>query len=226
MRGHLVLILGLLSAPSANAFLGTEIAPLLQLVSGQVQEIQRLTESVGVAKDQVELLRGLNEGIDRAVTQIQTLHQIVERAQGLDPTAVRSISDLNDLLLRANNTKGLIEEMLELRIGLADQAIARSALQTDTAYRMGQEMVLTGSQLALESQTASPGRASQISAAAGSAQMLSQGVQLQTLAQVAELQALLLEFHKTQLAEQLRAEKLRRAQVERELVRRPSRRRS
>jgi len=218
MRGYASLLgIGLCLSPAAHAFLGTELGPLLQLVAGQVQEIERLAEMVGVAKDQQQLLRSLNDGIGRTVTQIQTLQTIVERSQGLNPREIKSLADLNDLMQRAQGTKALIDDLLAIKVDIANQAIERSALQSDTTYRMGQEMVTTGSQLAAESQHASPGRASQISAAAGSAQMLSHGVELQTMSQMVQLQALLLEFQKSQVERELRVERIRRAQYERQL---------
>lgn len=199
------------------SFFGTEIAPLLQLVSGQVQQIKQLADQVGVAKEQQELLIRLNEGIGQVVDQIQTLQTIVERAKGLDPREVKSLSDLNDLLARAKQTQAMLLEMQAARVNLANQAIAQGSLQSDTAYKMGQEMVGVGSRLAVESETASPGRAHQITAAASSAQMLSQGVQLQTLSQLVQLQALSLEFQKAEAEKELQGEQLRRNQFQRGL---------
>lgn len=198
----------------AYPFFGTEIGPLLQLVSGQIQQIQQLADQVGVAKEQQELLLQLNEGIGQVVDQIQTLQTIVERAKGLDPREVRTLSDLNDLLARAKQTQAMLAEMQAARVNLANQAITQSALQSDTAYRMGQEMVGVGSRLAQESETASPGRAHQITAAASSAQMLSQGVELQTLSQMVQLQALSLEFQKAEAERELQGEQLRRSQFQ------------
>jgi len=220
------LALLLLQATTARAFLGTELGPLMQLVAGQVQELERLAQNVGLAQDQLQLLHDLNQGIDKTVAQIQTLHQIIDRTQGLNTSSVKSIADLNELLERAKGTKDLIDDLLFVKLRIADQAIDRSSVQSETAYRMGQEMVLTGSQLAAESRDASPGRSAQISAASSSAQMLSQGVQLQTLAQVTELQALMLEFQKSALQKQLIEERARRAQVVRQLSIRPRRKRS
>ncbi len=218
MHGRFIaLSLCLLLPARAFALLGLELGPLLQLVTGQVQEIQKLTETVGFAKDQAEMLKRLNDGIERTVSQIQSLQQIVERAQGLDPRGVKNLSDLNNLLAQAKGTQALIED-LSVQIDIANQAVARSALQSDTSYRMGQEMVATGAQLAQESQSASPGRAAQISAAASSAQMLSQGVELQTLAQLVELQALMLDFQKSREGKALQEERIRRAQFERQLA--------
>lgn len=199
------------------AFFGTELAPLLELVAGQVAELEKLTQTLGLAKESATYLRQLNEGIERTVDQIRSLQALLERAQGLDPKGVRSLADLNELLRKASSLKADVETLLQLKVDLAEQAIDRSALQSDTTYKMGQEMVATGAKLATESQAASPGRATQITAAASSAQMLSQGVELQTLAQVVELQALLLDFHKSQVARELQAEKARRRSFEQAL---------
>lgn len=219
MRKFLIAaLLQLLVCPSSWAFLGTELGPLLQLVSGQVAEIERLTETVGLAKDQAQYLRELNEGVEQTVFQIESIQSIIDRAQGMDPTAVRSVSDLNDLLSRAKQSKMQIEELLEAKVLIANQAIKSSAVQSDTSYRMGQEMVSTGAHLAHESKSASPGRAAQISAASGSAQMLAQGVELQTLAQIVQLQALTLEFQKTQVEREIRNEGTRRAFYEKQLL--------
>lgn len=202
----------------AQAFLGTELGPLLQLVAGQITEIEKLSESVTVVRDQARTLRELNEGVERAVTQIRNIQTILERAQGVDPSAVKSLSDLNDLLIRAKQTQEAIDDMMRTKVELADQAIASSALQGDTAYRMGQEMVVTGSQLSAESQAASPGRATQIAATANSAQMLASGVELQTLAQLVQLQAMTLEFQKGQVERELQSSRIRRAAYERQLA--------
>jgi len=219
MRYVAVISVSVLLLPySALAFLGTELGPLLQLVSGQITEIEKLSESINATRDQTKTLRELNDGIDQAVTQIRNLQAIIERTQGLDPRSVNSLSDLNDLLDRANQTKQTIDDMMQSKVELADQAIAGSALQSDTAYRMGQEMVVTGSQLSAESQSASPGRANQIAASAGSAQMLATGVELQTLAQLVQLQAMTLDFQKGQVAREIQNDKIRRAAYERQLT--------
>ncbi|MCC7441305.1 MAG: hypothetical protein IT285_06720 [Bdellovibrionales bacterium] len=216
-RFALIAFAVLVTSP-AQALLGTELGPLLQLVSGQVTEIEKLAENVGVSREQTDLLHRLNRDVDKTVAQIQTLQTLIERAQGLDPRGIRSLSDLNELLRRAKDVQHLLEELLSLKVEIATQAIARSALQSDTSYLMGQEMVATGSRLAQESETAAPGRANQITAAATSAQMLSEGVQLQTMAQMVELQALLLDFQKTQVERELHAEKARRLSFERALT--------
>jgi hypothetical protein len=214
----LFVVLAVLAPSRVEAFFGTELGPLLQLVAGQLTEIERLTETLGAARDQARMLRELNQGVDRAVTQIRNMQTIMERTQGLDPSSVRSLSDLNDLLARANQTKQALEGLMQAKVALADQAIASSALQSDTTYRMGQEMTVAGSQLAVESQSASPGRSSQITAAANSAQMLATGVELQTLAQIVQLQAMTLEFQKSQVEQDLYNSRLRRAAYERQLT--------
>ena len=184
----------------ANAFISSDLVPLLQLVSGQVREIEYLTEQLGATKEQTSLLFELNKDVNQVVSQIRSIEAIIERSQGLNPDAVRSLAELNDLLRRVRVSQQDLETLSSLRGNLAEQALAQSALQSETAYRMGQEMVVTGSELAHESTNASPGRAAQIAASAQSAQMLSQGIELQTLAQIAQLQALQLDFQKAQVS--------------------------
>lgn len=204
MRRRTCLILGIAlvtlgSTASFGSMFGEENIALGKLVLGQIEEIHQLTEQVGAAKDQVEFLVQLNQGIESAISQIQSIQAIIERAKDLDPTTVRSVADLNELLRRAKDTKARIEDLMVLRSRFAGVAIEQSSLQSDTSYKMGQEMIQVGAQLAEESRDASPGRAEQITAASGSAQMLAQGVQLQTLSHLVQLQAMSLELQRTQI---------------------------
>lgn len=200
-------------AAPAHAFFA-DVGPLLKLVAGQVQELQQLSESIGLAKDQMRMISQINEGIERTVYQIQTIQSIIERAGELDPREVRSLAELNDLLYRAKYTQAQLESIFDLKLRLTDSAIEGSSLQIDTTSRMGQEMVGTGSRLAEESRTASPGRAQQITASASSATMLSQGIELQTMAQMLQIQTMTLELQKTQLEKELRAERMQRSSLE------------
>lgn len=206
----------------AKAFFGTEMGPLIQLVAGQLQEIEKLSRQVGLAENQIQYLTALNDGIDKTVHQIQSVQSIYERAQGLDPREIKSLSDLSSYLDRARETKIAVEELLALKVGLAGQAVESSALQADTSYRMGQEMVTVGAALAQESQQASPGRAAQISAAASSAQMLSSGVELQTLSQLVQLQAMNLELQRSLIDRDLQADKTRQKQFQQSLLKNSS----
>lgn len=187
-------------APSSGyALFGEEIPALLELIAGQVREIEQLTQAVGIAKEHRDLALEINRGIDQAVSQIRSVQSVLERVQGLNPTAARSIADLNDYLARMEAARRDLDQALGIKAEIAGVAIGQAAVQSETSYRMGQEMVLVGLELSQESQLASPGRAAQISAAAGSAQMLAQGVELQTLAQIAQLQAMSLELQKAQI---------------------------
>jgi hypothetical protein len=71
-----------------------------------------------------------------------------------------------------------------------------------------------------QSRTASPGRAAQITASAESSQMLSQGVMLQTMAQMTQLQAMNLELQKSEIERNLYSERNRRRVLGAELLRR------
>lgn len=197
----------LLLSRSSIAFLGTELGPLLQLVAGQVQEIEKLAETVGVAKDQREILIKLNHGIDETISQIQSIQSIIDRAQGLDPRSIRTISELNQYLGRLKEAKRSIDDVLLIKVEASKFAVDSAALQSETTYLMGQEMIATGANLAQESRSASPGRAAQIQAASSSAQMLAKGVELQTLAQIAQLQALSLELERSKLEREIESQK-------------------
>jgi len=205
-----VMILLLLPFKANASIFGEENVPLYKLVLGQLMELERLAEVVGFAKDQIELLEKINEGVGRATAQINAMEAIVERAKGLDPSSIRRISDLTAQLSELKSMKADVEDLLAVKLLLSDQAVAQSAVQSETAYKMGQEMIGTGSALASDARSASPGRAAQISASAQSAGMLSQGVLLQTMAQMTQLQAMSLELQKTGMEKDLNVERARR----------------
>lgn len=214
-----LILVGFLTPRPSFALFGEELAPLFQLVGGQVKEIETLADQVGATKEQSKLLSDLNMGIEQTVRQIQAIEALVERAQGLSPSAVRSIAELNDYLARVNDAKRAVDEVLSIRIGAAGVAIEQSSVQSETAYLMGQEMIATGGDLARESQTASPGRAAQITAASSSAQMLAQGVELQTIAQMSQIQALQLDLQRSQMEQGLEERKTSRGAFAAELAR-------
>lgn len=199
----IVLVIALLIPAQAKAIFGMELGPLLKLVAGQVVELERLAEIAGASKDQANALRALNNGIDKTVEQIETVQIIIERADGLDPSSIRSVRELNDQLERVKDLKEKTDQIMMIRLKAAEIGISQSSLQADTSYRMGQEMIGTGSMLAQESKQASPGRAAQISASSNSAQMMAKGVELQTMSQLVQLQALSLDLQRSQIEKEI-----------------------
>ena len=204
----LFIILFLNAAVSKASLFGEENVPLYQLVFGQVQEIERLAELIGAAKDQVDAIKALNDGINKTVEQIQAIEVIIDRAQGVDPTSSKSISELNDYLERVQDIKIKIDDLMVARLKASEIGISQSSIQGETAYKMGQEMISTGSNLAQESRSASPGRAAQITASSNSAQMMAKGVELQTMAQMVQLQALSLDLQRSQIKREMMSRKL------------------
>jgi hypothetical protein len=204
MRFVALISLFLFSLNAQASIFGEETAVLLQVVANQLTELQRLAENVGIAKSQIELLYQINEGVQKATSQIQALQSIMERAQGVDPSSVRDLSDLNRTIEEMNTMSSQIHDLVAVKLILCDQAVDEAGLQSDTAYKMGQELIKTGAELAKESEFASPGRAQQITASSSAAQMLAAGVELQTLAQMSQLLALSLDLQKTQLQREMK----------------------
>ncbi|MGK5088284.1 hypothetical protein WDW86_12060 [Bdellovibrionota bacterium FG-2] len=210
MKSKWILVFVYLSSlPSFASMFGEESVPLWKLVVGQISELKSLVDLVGVGEEQQKLLTQINDGIQKTTQQIEAIESVIDRAQNLNPTSARRISDLTFQIQEMKGVLADTSEILTLKLELCDQAIAQSAMQSDTAYKMGQEMVGVGSSLAMESKTASPGRASQITAAAASSQMLATGVGLQTPAQLTQLQAMSLELQKAQLRKEVRTEEVR-----------------
>ena len=114
-----IIFLALMSSTMANASIfGEETLALLKLVGGQAIELERLADVVGVAKDQRDLLIKLNDGIETGVRQIEAIQAIIERAKGLDPTAVSRISDLTRQIEDVKEIHARTEEVVALKLTL------------------------------------------------------------------------------------------------------------
>ncbi len=224
--GIVYLILFLLFQDLLHASMfGEETGVLIESLSVQIQQLNNLADEVGIGKDQIEILTKINEGVSQTTRQIQALDAIIERAQGVDPTSIKSLSDINKRIDDLKFLSNEIQELVIYKMVLCDEAVEESSIQSQTTYKMGQEMVGVGAQLAQESQTASPGRAQQITASASAAQMLAMGVELQTLSQMSQVLALSLDLQKTQMEKDLKMERMRKAYFKQALVhssRRPS----
>lgn len=205
-----VLILLLLCQPAEASIFGEENIALMKLVMGQIAELEKLTEAIGLAKENRDLLIQINDGIGKVTDQLDAIDEIVRRAKRLDPKAIRKISDLTALINEAKTLTREIDKLLEAKLLLTEEAILASGLQSETAYSVGQEMVRAGSRYAAESRAASPGRAAQISAAASSAQMMATGTLLQTMSQISQLQAIDLDLKKTEIERAKRLDEERR----------------
>ena len=190
---------------------GEETIPLAQLVAGQITELERLAEPIEISRENRALLLEVNSGIERTTGQINSIETLLERSQRASPQSVSSLAEVRQYVDDMKSTRANAEEVVTLKLLLVDQAIDESALQSDTAYKMGQEMVGLGNELSAESKTASPGRAGQIAASAASAQTLASGVELQTLAHIAELQAMSLELQRSLLERSWRPSRLQNA---------------
>lgn len=198
------------SWPAEASIFGEENIALMKLVMGQITELEKLSEAVGIAKENRNLLLEINEGINRVTDQLDAIDEIVRRAGRLNPSAIGKISDITNLINDAKSISRDLDSLIAAKLLLADEAIVSSGLQSETAYAVGHEMIKSGSRFSSEARTASPGRAAQISAAASSAQMMATGTLLQTISQLTQLQAIDLEFKKSEMQRLNRNERERR----------------
>jgi hypothetical protein len=196
---YFILVVALLSASAKASIFGEETIALLKLVALQTEELSQLSESVGATKDQTEILKRINEGVTSLTRTIDAIDEVVKRAKDLDPKSVRRISDLTRMVEDVKELRSKATEVLLLRTLIAQEAVSQGGLQAETAYSAGGEMVKLGKYLNDESAQASPGRASQISASAASGSVVAQGVQLQTLSQIAQMQAISLELQRSEI---------------------------
>jgi hypothetical protein len=206
-----LLLLALLLPLKAKASLfGEENVPLWKLVVGQITELERLSAALGVAKDSRELLIRVNEGIGKVTEQLEKIDELVKRAKNLDPKQLKRISDINRLLRDTNALRTDLEALVEAKLLTTAEAVEASSVQGETAYSVGKSIIEQGARLSNEVKTASPGRANQIAATAGISQMLAIGTLLQTVSQLAQLQAIALDLERSKEESALKDEKARR----------------
>ena len=150
----------LVSQSSQASIFGEETVVLLEVVANQLTELNRLAENVGIAKNQIELLKQINEGVERATYQIQSIQSILDRSQGVDPSSIRSLSDINQAIEDMKSVSSDIQELLVVKLFLCNQAIEEADLQSDTAYKMGQELAQTRSTTCGGVKNCKPGQSS------------------------------------------------------------------
>ena len=224
LRISAFLVIGVLGFQARASIFGEENIPLAKLVVGQLQEISHLAEIVGASKDNLRALEQINSGINRVSNTISAIEEIKRRAQGLNPKSSRELADLTILIREMKRLRDDVRGVMMIKIALSDQAISQSSAQSETAYLMGQEMIKVGSALNQEAHASSPGRSAQISAAANSGSMLSEGVQLQTLAHIAQIQTMQLELQKSQIERDMQSDSERQRIYLKELSRQTPRR--
>lgn len=219
MQKLLILVLFMmLPGISKASIFGEETVVLVKMLANQLIELERLAENVGLSRERRDMLEYLNRGVEQATQQIAAIDSVINRAQGLSPGNVKRIADLNSLFERAKSVQAKIGAMEAVKLDVAESAVAQSALQADTSYKMGQELIGLGAELSREAQKASPGRATQITATTTTTQMISQGVLLQSLAQQTEILAILLELARSKRAEAIAREEQNRGFYLRQLA--------
>jgi hypothetical protein len=203
---YFLLLLSLTPSEVDASMFGEENVPLYKLVMGQILELEKLAEALNIAKEDRAFLLEINDGINRVTSQLESIEEIVKRAEKLDPKSIRRISDITNLINDAKSLDRDINALLQAELLLTESAVRASSLQSETAYSVGKELIVTGSSLSREARTASPGRAAQISAAAGTSQMLAMGTLLQTISHLTEIETISLELKKSELQQNLRIE--------------------
>jgi hypothetical protein len=219
----IVLLALLLPWPAKASIFGEENVPLWKLVVGQLAELEKLSAALGVARDSRELLLRVNEGIGRVTEQLGKIDEMVKRAKNIDPNQLKRISDINRLLKDTNALRTDLEALVEAKLLTTAEAIEASSIQGETAYSVGQSIVEQGAKLSTEVKTASPGRATQIAATAEISQMMAVGTLLQTVSQLAQLQAISLDLERSREDAALKDEKARRKAASEFLNRRSKR---
>ncbi|MCM0604478.1 MAG: hypothetical protein KA715_00135 [Xanthomonadaceae bacterium] len=207
----------LLNASLSFAFFGAEEIQLAQMITNQLTELKTLTELVGVSSQQTQVLLEINSGVEKTIQTLRTLESLVKRAEGVSTKPIQNLSELNSAISEAKMIKEELITILNLKLSLIDQSVAEAAIQSDTSNRMGQEMIKLGNYYSGEVQSASPGRAAQLSAANLTHHTLSLGVMMQTLAQIAQIQAMQLDLMKNAASRDINAQVSQRTILSRQL---------
>ena len=201
-----MIFLILFNISASLAFFGAEEIQLAQMITNQLTELKTLTELVGVSSQQTQVLLEINSGVEQTIRTLKTLESLVKRAEGVSTKPIQNLSELNSAITEAKMIKEELITILNLKLSLIDQSVEEAAIQSDTSNRMGQEMIKLGNYYSNEVQSASPGRAAQLSAANLTHHTLSLGVMMQTLAQIAQIQAMQLDLMKNTASREINAQ--------------------
>jgi hypothetical protein len=179
----LSLILFLSPYSRADMF-GGDVLVLAQILANAVQQLAQLRSMLQNGQDSLGLLRDVNRGINDSLGIIRTLNP------NADPGLYKDWQKVTDALTQLETIYGIVVESRDSRVQKdTDQTVAEAISLNNSIYKYAKVIDEIGESIKSESESASPGRATKITAQSLGVMLNLQNEMLRTQATGLKLQA-------------------------------------
>lgn len=146
--------------PQANAFsFGADVAVLAQILAKSVMQLEQLRQILQSGSDQLNLIRDVNEGLDRTVRLIRLVDP------KFDPGVYRDFKDIGRAVREIEEIYGIVTKGPDQRAQRRmDRVIAEALTNNSSVYDYAKTTEDFGERLHSRSQGASPKSAQRLSA--------------------------------------------------------------
>src|SRR5258708_2971737 len=180
-----VIIFQVFILPQAHAdALGGDVLVLAQILSNAVQQLAQLKNILDTGRDNVELVRDINRGINDSLALIRTI------SPNRDPGLYKDWEKVSDALSKIESVYGIAVESKDTRVQQdADQSVAEAIALNNSIYSYTKQIDEIGESIKLQSHVVSPGGASKLTAESLGVMLNLQNQMLRTQATGLKLQA-------------------------------------
>lgn len=192
----LILVFTLSFKPQARAdMFGGDLVYLAQILANAIKQLVELKNMVQNGKDQLELVRDINRGINDSLNLARTVYP------NMDPGLYKDWENVNDALTKLQTIYGIVTDSSQAQIYRnTDQQVAEAVTLNNDVYKYTQEIDELSEVIKAYSHQTSPGGAQKLTA-----QTL--GVMLQVMNQTLRTQATGLKLQAQSMALENKKEK-------------------
>ncbi len=181
----LILIFQICMAPQARADLfGGDVAVLAQILANALQQLAQLRNILQTGRDNVDLIRDINRGINDSLNIIRTV------SPNTDPGLYRDWEKVSDALNKLETVYGITVDSHDRKVQKdTDQSVAEAVALNNTIYKYTKAIDEIGEMIKSQSHSVSPGGAAKLTAQSLGVMLNLQNEMLRTQATGLKLQA-------------------------------------
>jgi hypothetical protein len=185
-----LIALQFLYVPQADADIwGGDVAVLVQILANALQQLIQLKNIVENGKDNLDLIRDLNRGINDSLNLMQTI------SPNTNAGIYRDWQNSPDAYNKLQAIYGPVAESHDAQVQRdTDQSVAEAVALNNSIYEYSKSVDDMGDLITSEGNSASPGRATKLTAASLGVMLKLQNQMLRTQATGLKLQAQALEI--------------------------------
>ncbi|MBI2712247.1 MAG: hypothetical protein HYX41_05220 [Bdellovibrio sp.] len=181
----IILALQLIFASPARAdMFGGDVAVLMQILANALQQLAQLRNILQTGRDNVDLIRDINRGINDSLNLIRTI------SPNSDPGLYKDWDKVSEALNKLEAVYGIAIESRDLRVQKdTDQSVAEAVALNNSIYKYTTTIDQIGELIKSQSHSVSPGGAAKLTAQSLGVMLNLQNEMLRTQATGLKLQA-------------------------------------